>query len=1069
MANTEQPFIVAIGASAGGLEALEAFFDYVPKSKPNAAFVVIQHLSPNHKSMMPELLARHTSLPITKVDQVTKLESNHIYLNSPKSSFVFKNGLLLKKDHLHDDKLHLPIDVFFEEMAVESGHRCAGVILSGTGSDGTRGCRIVKEHGGLVLVQQPSEAQFDGMPQSVLEHNLADFILSTTNMWSTIEKIILEDRTIQDRPNANEIKLRVVLDMLYDLYGVDFIDYRRSTIVRRIERRILVNNCKTWDDYILLLKKKSSELRTLHEEILIGVTKFYRDSESFKLLSSQYIPELIQSKNKQEPLRIWVAGCSTGEEAYTIAILLYEYFEKTGEYREFKIFATDVDRAALDRASSGVYPESIAADLNSEWIEKYFRREGKNYIVQSKLRRQITFAHHNMLADPPYTRIDMVSCRNVLIYFLPELQRRVLGFLHFALHINGLLFLGSSESLGTLANEFHVKNARAKIFAKVRNTRLVDLQGIQERQGSGHSTSKVSTGNLISGRPERKDVQLLNHYSELLSLFIQAGFLISEERKVIHIFGQASNYVQIAAGQVSNHIDNMLGSELTQIISSGLSRLSTKQEMFTLNNVFVTDNRGKAQSLEVTFRPLQRASQAVLQNYFVSIIDKTAESNKNEAIPIEDFRSTDFTSSRVRDLEYELQNTREKLQALVEEQEATNEELQSANEELSSANEELQSSNEELHSLNEELSTINSEHQRKIAELQEASNDIEFLLRTSKIGIVFLGRHLEIRRFNPGISPLVNLMPHDIGRGFTDLSFNLGKHEIVDKIKRLRSEGGSFNKTLATEEKSYVLYGTALNSASSTGLKNFQGIVISLIDITGIENENAMRKLVGDLNEFNYRLSHDLQKPIRQLTQAGETLSESNLDEEQRESLNKLLTNASLLGNMMDELLVFSRIRTSGGPIQNCDLETAANRAVKRLESLKKQTNAQILIETVPIVRADLSQIEKLFYVLIKNSLENRDAERRPKISIEAEITGNQAIISVTDNGRGIPKSEQVRVFNMFTKGEANQKTANLGTGLAIARNIARRHATELWIVDFEEDQQGTTISFNLPLSDEQD
>ncbi len=1064
-----KPFIVGIGASAGGLKALEIFFSTVTKPT-GMAFVVIQHLSPTHKTMMPELLERLTSLTVKMVDSASTIEADTIYLISPSTNLVAKNSALVAVPQNKEALLQLPIDIFLGSMAEEFLHRCAAVILSGTGSDGTLGCAKVREVGGLVMVQDPLQCGFDGMPVSAINRKVVDFTLKAELICSKITEISTEETYQIQEFEPDEVKLRIIFNMLLDIQGVDFNEYRRNTIVRRIDRRMVVNKCKTLDDYILFLKRDTHENRLLHDELLIGVTSFYRDTSTFEYIEETVIPKLIESTKPSESVRIWCAGCSTGQEAYTFAILLSEYFEKNSTHRDVKIFATDIDRTALSTGASGRFTENIISELKPEWLEKYFQRDAFELVISNKIRRMITFAQHNVLNDPPFTQMHLISCRNMLIYFLPKLQQKVLSYFHCGLKVNGTLFLGLSESLGALEEEFETISSKHRVFKKIKDTRLATINLVSNTSTNYQRGVPIAQRKQAETYSSRKEAQLLKTYEEILNLRMDSGFLVGSDRKIRYVFGDAAKYLKVSPGQLRPHITEMLGSDLADYISSGLSKVSSKNSKVLLENAHITKDRGQLSTIDILFQPLRQKVDTNISLILIEIEETNREVDTSSII-VEDVSQSQHQTSRIVDLESELTQSRNDLQTLVEEQEATNEELQSTNEELSSSNEELQSTNEELHSVNEELTTVNSEYKAKLEEIKEANFDIEFLLRSSKIGVVFLGEGLRIRRFNPGIDSLINLMIHDIGRPITELSFNFEHKEVISKLKlaKLKGEGSvfqavHFNKTFVISISPTPAADKRSDDPSDNHSSELDGagIVITLVDISESVERSDLKQIIESLNDFTYHVSHDLFQPLRHASSALKIMGE-DLGSKRPEGFNQLSSHLTLMNRMLEQLLVYSRIRTSGSKLVISSLDLALKNCLKKMRPIIEKTETIIESSKLPSIKCDSLQIETVFKEIIKNSIEFRMPERKPSVIISSVEDEQTVMISIKDNGQGIHPSGHMRVFDLFYKSGLGENSDNLGTGLAHAKRIIERHNGKIWIDPNSE--AGTTVCFSIPKS----
>jgi len=821
VASTTEPSIVALGASAGGLEAIQLFFGH---SRPGTglAFVIIQHLSPDYKSLMPEILSRETSMKIVRVDDEVEIEVDHIYLISPKTHLIIRGNRLIAEQHEGSHRFQFPIDHFFTSLAREHGPRATAVILSGTGSDGTRGCERIKDQGGLVIVQDPSTAKFDGMPKSVIRHGSADRVLRAEDMFSAIVRFVNSPRTTptNDEDDATEEDsndFRPVINLLKKVNGIDFSEYRVGTIKRRIERRIPINQLSGLDEYIRLLAQDPAELKRLHSDLLIGVTEFFRNQDAFEIIRLKVVPSLLADPSI-DPIRVWVVGCSTGQEVYSLAMLLHYAVESSNLMRDIQIFATDVDRAALDYASAGRYPLGIMTEVPQYLLEKYFIKSDAFFDVRPQLRRSIIFSHHNLIRDPPFTKMNLISCRNLLIYFKPMLQRRILSVFHFGLNPGGFMFLGKSEALGDLTSEFRPIDLNVKVFQKIRDIRLVS-----------YPISQVPS---IVGRPEeitfgeqRGFIERLKTpkieastlvYEQILDAFVPACLVIDQNFQLQHIFGDASKFLSVPTGRTSFDVQKMLNNDLSAALTAGVIKASDSDVDVEISNIQGASTDG--QSYQLTIKRLISAAERGQKLYAVLISQSNTPLVITPAPTKEAYDASVHAQRQIMSLENQLVRTKQSLQATIEELETTVEELQSTNEELMSANEELQSSNEELQSVNEELHTVNAEHQQKIVELMQANQDIEYLLSNSNIGIIFLDQKMQIRRFSNNISSLVNLVPHDVGRPITDIRFNFAQDVVMEQLKSLKATRHCDPARVVHDGSSYliktIIYGALIDTMS---------------------------------------------------------------------------------------------------------------------------------------------------------------------------------------------------------------------------------------------------------------
>ncbi|MFW7380875.1 MAG: CheR family methyltransferase [Oligoflexus sp.] len=844
------PFIIGIGASAGGLEALEAFFDEFPPDS-GAALIVIQHLSPDFKSLMGELLSRRTKMNIIRVEDREPIRPDTVYLISPNKNIQVSGYYLVASSIEPGRHLRHPIDHFLLTLAQEHQERAIAVILSGTGSDGTKGAIAVKKQGGYVIAQEPDSCRFDGMPVNVIKSGCVDQVLHPEQIPDAISRHMnfgphqQEDFAI----NANDRSFQHILELLRGFAGVDFSRYRPSTVTRRIERRLQLSQVNSLDEYVDKLKNDRLELKELHSELLIGVTKFFRDAEAFEELQNKIIPNILQQATNRT-IRVWCAGCSTGEEAYSIAILFHEAYEQINSKPDIKMFATDVDKDAINIASHGVYPEPIVSEIDPIILNKYFTKKEGAYQVQNSIRSSIIFSQHNVTKDPPFTNLDLISCRNLLIYFQPRLQSKVLSLLHFGLRQHGHLFLGKSEALGDLSREFEIINPTLKIFSKLRDVKLslvtdLDISDSGLRFPYQTRVKRQQSVKLPTNIP--RETHMSTVYEDLLNEYVPPSILIDEQFNLIHTFGNSYEILDVPKGRSTLDVQKMLPKELAIALSMAVTNAKSSNQDTLFTDIMVhRENVQKVFNIKV--KPFEVQKHIQDQSFLVSFeeLETTrSEPAKPRDIKIQSYDAHKHYLEKIKQMEEQLNITKESLQSTIEELETTNEELQSTNEELMSSNEELHSSNEELHSVNEELYTVNSEYQAKIEELTTANNDLDFLLRSINLGMIFLDKKLKIRRYNEDVKKFINLMSHDIGRPITDIKFSYMQEEITAAIHRVQDSGESEYLSLIIGKSEYLInaipYYTPdpkFVASVSNGLQS--GIVLTFLDMTKM-NEAIQR------------------------------------------------------------------------------------------------------------------------------------------------------------------------------------------------------------------------------------
>ncbi|SFO60887.1 CheR methyltransferase, all-alpha domain [Cohaesibacter marisflavi] len=859
--------IVAIGASAGGLEPIEQFFDALP-TDPNVAFVIIQHLSPNFQSMMDQLIARHTHMRIVHAEDQMAIEPNVIYLNPPRTELSVKEGKLSATAYPDNDMLSLPIDAFFTSLAKEEGEHAIGIVLSGTGSDGTRGSLQIVQHGGVVIAQEPSKAKFDSMPRKVIDTINTAYVADVTDMPEILAAVISGSEVPRPEPEAIDTEIgnpeSRILAILQKSYGTDFTFYKNATIHRRIQRRALLKREASLDKYCESLLFDKEEMDTLYCDLLIGVTEFFRDKEAFEAIKSKVLPDLVANMTEERQIRIWVPGCATGEEAYSIAILVSEIAKRNGITPNLKIFATDIHFRSLEIAAEGSYNAESVAHIPETLLKTYFDFVDNRYQVKKSLRRKVVFSTQNLLKDPPFTKIDLVTCRNLLIYFNELAQRKVLSLFHFALKEKGHLFLGSSETVGNLDEEFTSIDKRWRIFQKKHNSQIRDAAFLmpatsrsQEDTENGLSLRETRSHNLAAAKKESLTRQALyGAYDRLLERYAPTGFLINDLGELMHIFGNADKFLQVRKGLFSNRITDLVQTDLKLAITSGIERAMTiNHEPDFERSVQIKESEDNLTRLTIRVtKILNVESHSVfllitLEERKSPLSERTI---KNSNAPI--LGHEEIYVSRIAELENELRSTGESLQTTIEELETSNEELQATNEELTASNEELQSTNEELHSVNEELYTVSAEHQRKIVELTEMTDDMENLLRSTQIGTIFLDEEARIRRFTPASTKAFNLMPHDVGRPIGHVTCRFDSTDLLTHTQETITRGTEHSREVECDGIIYLLNILPYK----TELETITGAVITVFEIDELKRA---QERVKQEREF-YKTVVDLQSDL---------------------------------------------------------------------------------------------------------------------------------------------------------------------------------------------------------------
>ncbi|MGZ9809907.1 chemotaxis protein CheB [Pseudoroseicyclus sp. H15] len=805
--------LVAIGASAGGLEPLEDFFDNAPEDA-GWAFIVVQHLSPDYKSMMDELLGRRSRLRIRHIDSGVPLEPDTIYLNRPNQMVELEGEIFATREYASADSLpRLPIDAMFQSLCQREPACTVAVVLSGSGADGARGAQALHRAGAAVIVQRPSEAAFPSMPRAALTTDAVDRVLEAEAMPAAIHEIFRNGRGKSDVVKARGDATQSILATLEEYFHLDFSLYKAENVQRRVERRRHLRGIGSIEEYCDLLTSNPAARDELYADLLIGVTRFYRDTDAIAAARTEAFERLARSEDESLPLRIWVPGCASGEEAYTLAIELTEALEAAGVQRKFRIIATDVHRRSIDTASAGLYSDEALEQVPPQLRDKYFmRHRGKN-LVDPALRQKIIFSVHDVLSDPPFMHLDMISCRNLLIYLNDEAQARVISLFVFALRKDGFLLLGPSESLGDHSAEFTVVNNRWRLFRKASKTRLVDRSVLSNKVGMKPRPPAWAPAAVpaelrsapAADPPDLRDREaLIRSYDALLKRYAPSSILISAEGAVLGWFGSAAMLVDTMNNLADWTVEDIVHPDLHFTINVGMEKLRQGQLERYQRNINVDIGGRGPKPVHVVVEPLDQSSKNRLMLVSVafgdSAEDEASELGEDDAAAAKEANRQDVNllTRRIQELERDLrlteetlQHVTERLEAFGEELQASNEELQASNEELQASNEELQSSNEELHAVNEELVAVSTEHERKIELLSDLDRSTETLLRILGVGVIFLDNQCRIKRFSELIGEQFLLEAHDVDRTLSVVEPRFDSVNLTDMLIEVLNTGES--------------------------------------------------------------------------------------------------------------------------------------------------------------------------------------------------------------------------------------------------------------------------------------
>ena len=844
--------VVGIGASAGGLEALELFLGHVPAGS-GMAFVVVQHLDPNHRAIMAELLQRATPMPVVEIQDRMPVVPDHVYIIPPNRDLSILHGVLHLLEPAGPRGLRLPIDFFLRSLAADRQAQAIGVILSGMGSDGTLGLGAIKERAGAVFVQSPASAKFEGMPRSAMEAGVVDVVAPAEELAGRILAYLKYVPVLAghdtDPRGPDRSGLDKVILLLRARTGHDFSLYKKSTLYRRIERRMGLHQVGKIADYVHFLRENPQETDLLFKELLIGVTSFFRDPAVWELLKTEVLPALLEARPQGGVLRAWVPACSTGEEAYTLAILFRELLEQLRPAARYglQIFATDLDRDAIDKARTGVYPANIAADVPEERLRRFFVREGQGYRISKEIREMVIFAPQNLAMDPPFTKLDLLTCRNLLIYLEADLQKRLLPLFHYSLHPGGFLVLGSAESVGPCADLFAPLPGKYRIFRRLellRHTEAVTFPAITglSRDGLEAAPAPAPAAAQDADNSLQRVVEKL-----LLQGYAPAAVLTTSQGDILYISGKTGKFLEPAAGKANLNIFAMAREGLNGALYAGFTRVVREQIPVSLKAVPVGTNGG-TKLVDVTLQTL--AEPPALQGMVLIVFTEVPPPLQGEAP--EAAKPSGRIAARLAMLAQErqqaredLQITREEMQTAQEELKSTNEELQSTNEELQSTNEELTTSKEEMQSINEELTTVNHELNAKVEELSRASDDMKNLLNSTDIATLFLDEKLKVRRFTTQTGNIFNLIPGDAGRPITDLASQLDYPGLPEDAREvLASRVPRERRVAARDGRVFQVRIMPYRTQSN----HIDGIVLTFVDISDFAAlEATLREALGVL------------------------------------------------------------------------------------------------------------------------------------------------------------------------------------------------------------------------------
>lgn len=1036
----DRQYIIAIGASAGGLEAISAFFDHTPMD--GVSYVLIQHLSADFKSQMAQILSRHSKLEVEEVTDQIEIESNKVYLIPSTKIMSLKGGKLLLSDKKDTQRPYMTIDYFFTSMAEERGDKAIGIILSGTGNDGSAGIEGIKKAGGMIIVQDPNTAAFKEMPLAAIATGCADIILSPEAMPKIIEDYInvgvLEVLADEKNEVINETKLANIINLIKENFPLDFTEYKRPTILRRITKRMAQYNFSRVDKYYSFLKGNPKELELLAKDFLIGVTSFFRDPDAFKIMEEKVIPDIINNA-EDDVLKVWVAGCATGEEAYSLAILIKEYLNKSKIKLEVKIFATDINKAALNTASKGIYLTSIEKSITQERLQQFFDNEGVTFKVKPEIRKMLIFAQHDLVKNPPYCNMDLISCRNLLIYMNFILQKKVFSMMQFGLKKNGYLFLGPSENSAILKSEFTEVSNKWNILKTNKKERQARFDSFSAPVLEGIKATTMEDRGKVEVSVSRFEV------ADEISIAIAeesgySGICTDENLQVIKFFGNPSVYLK---NEIFNfNLNDLLPDDIAIAFKAAAHKALKLNQKIVLTDLKVaTKDSPEGRAINVVIKPIFMAKSAE-KLLLILFIKSNNHPGENSSIVSSDI--SELTREHVVNLEEELATAKYNLQVASDLVESSNENLQSFNEELLSANEEMQSANEELQSVNEELQTINKEHQVTIVELKELNDDLNNYFRSNVNGQLFVDRDLQLKKYSPAAVKHINIRESDIGRPLSNITTNIKFETLIEDVKRVILEDRTIvREAESSDGKIYQVMTMPYIRKNST---KADGAIISFYDITELKklsgeldkSNKSLIRINGDLNNFVYGASHDLKAPIANIEMVLAILNKKidmkdpdviNLSGMMYKSINNfksVITDLAKIGKIESEMMEESF------PENFSDIFNEVKEVIfERLNFAKAVINANFLEREI---RFPKKYLRSVLLNLMTNAVKFSSAERLPEIQVKTERVDNYILLTVKDNGIGISKERIDFIFKIYHR--LNEDTEGQGIGLYLIKKI---------------------------------
>lgn len=1049
--------IIAIGASAGGMEEINVFFDHTPLD--GVAYVIIQHLSSDFKSRMVELLARHSKLIVKEAENGMTVICNEVYLIPHDKFMTISNGRLMMSEKENVKGPHLTINTFFNSLAADCGKKAIGVILSGLGSDGTEGIKALKKAGGMIIARSPANSEFSSMPSSAIATGMVDFVLEPALMPAAIEDYVKNTADLLTDNHEDDKNLKAIIKLIKETSPLDFSDYKQSTILRRTKRRATYGNFTSLGNYLNFLRVTPDEVESLTKEFLISVTSFFRDKGAFEYIQKEVLPDILKKLSPGEEIKIWVAGCASGEEVYSIAILLDELLIGKYEDTVVKIFATDIDQAALIFAGKGIYNAGISKDVSAERLKKYFTKEGDKYRVSPVIRKMAIFAQHDLVKNPPYCNMHFISCRNLLIYMTPILQKKIFTMLLFGLKLNGYLFLGSSENPLPILKDLEVVHKKWKIYRNLKVKRGINFDSfsLPDLLDIKHSPSRFVNEAIDKSTNTALCEAMHGNLAKDLDYLTVC---VNENNQVISSYGDTSMY--LLQKHFTTDLTELLPKPLVITYKTLRDNALTEGKRVKIRGVKIkTGNEIIKVNMSISPLELKNVQKLLL---VIFTRDRSASIKEDTNVYDESIYLDQYTKG----LEDELKELKDKLHTTYERLDASNENMQSFNEELISANEEMQSTNEEMQSVNEELHTINSDYQLKNKELFEINDDLNNYFRSNINGQLFINNDLELMKFSPGTVKQINLLESDIGRPLSNISTNIKFETIIDDVKQVLKNGTVITKEVETINGKWYQIMTMPYVQQADNKNN--GAIITFNDITELKNtqleidikNKALIRINTDLDHFIHAASHDLLAPLGNIETSINMMNKITQTDARLMGFLKIINNSvKKFRALITDIATIAKVENEMTAKEMVDLDEIINNIEWSLEDKIKESGA--VIERILGVRHTLfskKNLRSIVYNLISNAIKFR-GEAPPVITILTRKEGGFVLISVKDNGRGIPESDLEKIFNMY--GRLNVDVEGHGIGLYLAKKIVNASGGEIIV----ESKPGIGSEFKIYLKSE--